>query len=386
MKRIVLIVLDSVGIGETPDANLYGDIGADTLGKLYKNIPNFKLPTLEKLGLKNISGTSFYSPHENNIAAFGKMYESSKGKDTTTGHWEMVGLQIDNPFPTFPNGFDKNILDEFTKKTGYEVLCNAPYSGTQVIADFGEEHMKTKKLIVYTSADSVLQIAAHEDIIGIDELYRVCDIAREITIKYNIGRVIARPFLGTNKDDFYRTTNRKDYALEPFDKIVLEALQENNINVYAVGKIEDIFLGKGIHDAVHTKSNLNGIDETLKYINQVEKGLIFTNLVDFDMLYGHRNDAEGYANALIEFDNHLPEIIDCLNDDDLLIITADHGCDPSDVSTDHTREYVPLLVYNKNINPVDLGIRMTFSDLASTIADFFDVKYICNGTSFKNEI
>ena len=385
-KRVILIVLDSVGIGEMPDAAKYGDAGSNTLKHIYENIPNFSLPHLEKLGLGSAQGVDFIPKADKPAGAYGKMAEKSPGKDTSTGHWEMGGIILDQPFRTFPNGFDAEIIEKFTKETGYGILCNKPISGTEVIRQLGEEHMKTKKLIVYTSADSVFQIAAHEEIVPLAELYEICGKARKILDPYYVSRVIARPFVGSCAEDFTRTPNRRDFAMKPFEETILDRLKAAGYEVAGVGKIEDIFAGVGLTRAVHTASNMDGVDKTLEYMKEVDEGLIFTNLVDFDMLYGHRNNVAGYGEALKEFDCRLPEIISALREDDLLLITADHGCDPCTASTDHSREFVPLLAYGKGMTPRDLGIRETFADLAATIADYFGLSPMKNGKSFYPEI
>ena len=386
-KRAIIIVLDSVGIGELPDADKYGDKGANTIGNLYKNIPGFSLPNMEKMGLGNISGIDYIPKSISPTASFAKMAEASHGKDTTTGHWEIAGLRLDKPFSVFPNGFPNEIIDKFKEITGYDVLCNKPYSGTEVIKDYGIEHMTTKRLIVYTSADSVFQIAAHEEVVPLEELYDICRKARKMLDPYFVGRVIARPFVGNTPQDFKRTPNRRDFSLEPFSPTLLDNVKAEGLEVAAVGKIEDIYAAKGITQSVHTVSNADGINKTIDYLKTVKSGLIFTNLVDFDMLYGHRNDANGYANALIEFDNRLPEILSLIGENDLLFITADHGCDPFFTeSTDHSREYVPLLVYSPSAKCTDLGIRNTFSDLGATAAEFLNAAKCQHGKSFLNEI
>jgi phosphopentomutase len=347
VKRIILIILDSVGIGELPDSEQYGDKGSDTLGSIYKNVKNFSLKNMENLGLRSIRDTSIFSSEIIPHATYGKMNEVSKGKDTTTGHWEIAGIHLNKPFPVYPDGFPENIIKEFENKTGRKILGNIVASGTEIIKRLGLEHVKTGYPIVYTSADSVFQIAAHEDIIPVKELYKMCETARAIlTGENSVGRVIARPFTG-NEGKYVRTTRRHDYSLSPTGKTVLDYLKENSYKVKGVGKIIDIFNNKGITDSVHTESNIDGIQKTLKYMDEDFEGLVFSNLVDFDMKYGHRNDIEGYASALKEFDDNLPIIKNKLKKDDILIITADHGCDPSTESTDHSREYVPLLVYRK---------------------------------------
>ena len=381
MKRVFLIVLDSLGIGEMPDAAAFGDKDCNTLKRISAS-PEFCIDNLFKMGLGNIDGVNFLKKAELPSAAFARMTELSAGKDTTIGHWEIAGVVSDSPMPTYPDGFPSEILDEFSKKTGRGVLCNKPYSGTKVIADYGEEHIKTGDLIVYTSADSVFQIAAHEDIVPPETLYEYCRMAREILVgDHAVGRVIARPFVG-NYPDFTRTSNRHDFSVEPPKETLLDAIKSANKTVYAVGKIFDIFAGKGVTEKAFTTSNLDGIEKTLKALDTDFDGLCFVNLVDFDMLYGHRQDINGYAKALTEFDRYLPEITTKMRDDDILVITADHGCDPGDNSTDHTREYTPLIVYGKSVKPINLGTRKTFADIAATVADYLDVDFKCDGESF----
>ena len=381
MKRVFLIVLDSLGVGEMPDAAAFGDKDCNTLKRISAS-PEFCIDNLFKMGLGNIDGVNFLKKAELPSAAFARMTELSAGKDTTIGHWEIAGVVSDSPMPTYPDGFPSEILDEFSKKTGRGVLCNKPYSGTKVIADYGEEHIKTGDLIVYTSADSVFQIAAHEDIVPPEMLYEYCRIAREILVgDHAVGRVIARPFVG-NYPDFTRTSNRHDFSVEPPKETLLDAIKSANKTVYAVGKIFDIFAGKGVTQKVFTTSNLDGIEKTLKALDTDFDGLCFINLVDFDMLYGHRQDINGYAKALTEFDRYLPEITSKMRDGDILVITADHGCDPGDNSTDHTREYTPLIVYGKSVKPINLGTRKTFADIAATVADYLDVDFKCDGESF----
>ena len=385
MKRVFLIVLDSLGVGEMPDAAAFGDKDCNTLKRISAS-PEFCIDNLIKMGLGNIDGVNFLKKAELPSAAFARMTERSAGKDTTIGHWEIAGVVSDSPMPTYPDGFPSEILDEFSKKTGRGVLCNKPYSGTKVIADYGEEHIKTGDLIVYTSADSVFQIAAHEDIVPPEMLYEYCRIAREILVgDHAVGRVIARPFVG-NYPDFTRTSNRHDFSVEPPKETLLDAIKSANKTVYAVGKIFDIFAGKGVTQKAFTTSNLDGIEKTLKALDTDFNGLCFINLVDFDMLYGHRQDINGYAKALTEFDRYLPEITSKMRDDDILVITADHGCDPGDNSTDHTREYTPLIVYGKSVKPINLGTRKTFADIAATVADYLDVDFKCDGESFLNII
>ncbi len=385
IKRVFLIVLDSFGIGALPDACDFGDEGANTLGSIAKS-PYFKADNMVRLGLGCIEGTRILGCNSP-LGAYGRSAELSRGKDTTVGHWEIAGVISSEPLPTYPNGFDAEIIDEFERLTGRGVLCNKPYSGTQVIHDYGKEHLETGKLIVYTSADSVFQIASHEELVSISELYRYCVIARKmLTGKNGVGRVIARPFVG-EYPNFKRTSNRHDFSLEPPQKTILDAISEAGKRVISIGKIYDIFAGRGIDESYHTKSNTDGISKTLEIINECDfEGLCFTNLVDFDMLYGHRNDIDGYAKAIAEFDNALPQIMSSLNDEDVLIITADHGCDPGDISTDHTREYIPILVYGKEILPKDLGTRQAYADIGKTICELLGVEYDGAGKSFKNDI
>ncbi len=376
INRVVIIVLDSVGIGELPDAAEYGDQGSNTLVNTAKAVGGLHLPELAKLGLGSITEIPGVPPAENPLAAYGKMAEKSPGKDTTTGHWELAGIILDKPFPVFPNGFPAEFIAEYQKRIGREVLGNKAASGTQIIEELGAEHMRTQKPIVYTSADSVFQVAAHEEVIPLDELYRICAAAREmLSGDLAVGRVIARPFVG-RPGSFKRTANRHDYSLPPTKTTVLDVLTANQIPVMAVGKISDIFAGRGITEAVRTKDNMDGVDKTLNFLRKDNCGLIFTNLVEYDQAYGHRNNPQGYAQALTDFDNRLPEIIDALKDTDLLIITADHGCDPTTASTDHSREYVPLLVYGNAVKGgTNLGVRSTFADVAATLADVFKVEF-----------
>lgn len=387
INNITLIVLDSVGIGELPDAYKYGDEGSNTLSNILKSTKDVKLPNLNKLGLGLIEGVEGLEYVDNVIGSYGRLAESSAGKDTTTGHWEIGGIILKEPFPTFPNGFPKELIMNFESLIGTKILGNKVASGTVIIDELGQEHINTGYPIVYTSADSVFQIAAHEDIIPIHRLYEICEIARGILKdEYAVGRVIARPFKG-EVGAFSRTSNRKDFSLNPVEKTMLDIIKEAGFEVMAVGKIEDIFNGQGITKSVHTEDNMDGVDKTLKYIMEHNKGLIFTNLVDFDMKYGHRNDIEGYAKALEEFDNRLPEIIDNLKEDEILIITADHGCDPTTVSTDHSREYVPILVYGNKIKKgINIGTRKTFADIGATILELLGLEGLKNGESFANII
>jgi phosphopentomutase len=383
-RRVIWIVLDSVGIGEMPDADAYGDKGSDTLGNIARQRA-LKLPNLCQLGLANIKPLTGLAPVDAPIGAFGKATLASPGKDTTTGHWEMVGIHLEKPFPLFPHGFPPEVMDEFERRTGRSSLGNKAASGTEIIAELGEEHMRTGSPIVYTSADSVFQIAAHEEVIPLFELYKMCEAAREILRgKFEVGRVIARPFIG-EPGHFTRTPNRHDYAVPPPKGMLLDQLAAHGVEVSSVGKIFDVFLGRGIGDSEKTKSNADGMAKTLEAMETVESGLIFVNLVDFDQLYGHRNDVEGYARALEEVDAWLPLFESKLRDDDLAILTADHGCDPTTPSTDHSREYVPVLTYGKRARAVPLGVRATLSDLGQTVAENFGVK-IVKGESFLQQL
>ncbi|HSQ88431.1 phosphopentomutase [Romboutsia sp.] len=388
MSRVIWVIIDSVGIGALPDSKKFGDEGVNTLGNIVKVHNDIKIPNLLNLGIGNIDGVNFIEGINNPIGTFGKCSEVSQGKDTTTGHWEMTGVLVETPFKTFENGFPKEIIDEFEKKTGRKVVGNKPASGTAILDEYGEHQMKTGDVIVYTSADSVFQIAAHEEIIPLDELYKMCEIAREIMMGDNaVARVIARPYVGEGTGTFTRTSNRRDYSLNPFEPTVLDNIKEAGLDVIGVGKIEDIFNGQGITEAIHTKDNMDGVDETINYIKKDNKGLIFTNLVDFDSKYGHRRDTKGYKEALEEFDARIPEIIDAMNDDDILIINADHGNDPTYKGTDHTREYIPLLVYGKTIKEgLNLGIRNSFADIGATVAEILNIEAPKNGQSFKKDI
>lgn len=388
MKRAILVVLDSVGVGELQDAKSYGDEGSHTLDHVYKACNGLEIKELEKLGLGNIEGVNEPKKCSKAVGAYGRCKEASKGKDTVTGHWEIAGVILEKPLNTYPEGFSEEIIEEFKKRANVKgILGNVVASGTQIIEELGEEHVKTGYPIIYTSADSVFQIAAHEDVISVEKLYEMCQVARDMLVdKWAVGRVIARPFIG-EAPNFKRTSNRRDYSLDPFNKTMLEYLKENNLEVAAVGKIEDIYNRKGITSAVHTKNNMDGVDKTLEYMDTVKEGLIFTNLVDFDMLYGHRNDPKGYGKALEDFDNRLQEIYSKMTDEDIFIITADHGCDPTTSSTDHSREHIPVLVYGKNVKPgVNIGTRERFSDIGKTILDFFNVKNELVGDSFFNKI
>lgn len=385
MKRVFLIVLDSFGIGEAPDADRFGDVGANTLRSCF-NTGILNLKNMISLGLSSIAGNEYLAANDEVVGAYAKLTERSMGKDTTTGHWELAGLISDKPMPTYPSGFPSDVISQVEKLTGRKVICNKPYSGTDVIRDYGSEHIETGNLIVYTSADSVFQIAAHEDVVPVEELYRYCKIAREILTEDNaVGRVIARPFTGKS-GSFVRTPNRRDFSLEPPKRTMLNAISESGRSVISVGKIYDIFCGSGITQYHLTHSNEEGMSVTSKIVETDFEGLCFVNLVDFDMVYGHRNNAVGYAKALNEFDKWLGSFMLLLHSDDILMITADHGCDPGDVSTDHTREYVPLLMYGKNVKPTDLGLLGTFSDVAASVCDYLGVEYVCEGKSFINDI
>ena len=382
--RVFLIVLDSVGIGEAPDAKHFGDEGADTLGHIAEAVNGLNMPNMASLGLGNIRDIKGIEKACPPLAHFTKMQEASNGKDTMTGHWELMGLHITQPFRTFPDGFDDALIRELEQKTGRTIIGNKPASGTKIIAELGEQHMETGALIVYTSADSVLQIAAHEEIVPLDELYRICEIARELTKRkeYMVGRVIARPFIG-KPGRFERTSNRHDYALKPFGRTVLDELKERQYDVIALGKITDIFDGEGITQSIRTTSNDDGMDSLIRTMDADFNGLCFLNLVDFDAKYGHRRDPIGYAKALEAFDERLLDVLERLHDDDLLIITADHGNDPVHRGTDHTREFVPLIVYFRSIDEGKrLEVRKTFADVGATIADNFKAALPKHGTSF----
>lgn len=387
-RKVVLVVLDSVGIGELPDAELYGDKGSNTLGNIAKHVKGFSIPNLEALGIGSIEGVENLIKCENPEGVYGRCSELSKGKDTITGHWEMAGVILGAPLQTYPNGFPREIMDEFEAKIGRKTLGNVVASGTAIIEELGEEHIRTGYPIIYTSADSVFQIAANEDVIPLEELYNMCKIAREMLVGDKmVGRVIARPFKGMKKGEFVRTANRHDYALEPFNKTALEYVSEAGLPMAAVGKIKDIFTGKGVTESVSIKDNMDGVDKTLQMMKSHSNGFIFTNLVDFDMKFGHRNDVEGYAKALEEFDDRLPEIKEALGDNDVLIITADHGCDPTTEGTDHSREYVPVLVYGRNLKEdINLGTRNGFCDIGKTVLDLLDIENDLVGKSFKDLI
>ncbi|MBI5554718.1 MAG: phosphopentomutase [Elusimicrobia bacterium] len=388
-QRVILVILDSVGIGELPDANLYQDQGSNTLGNLAKSLGGLRLPVLERLGLGKLVDLGHNAP-DTIIGCYGKMAETSPGKDTTTGHWELAGLILKKPFPAYPHGFPLEIITAFEEIIGAKIIGNIPASGTEIIKQLGAEHIRTGSPIVYTSADSVFQIACHEQKYGLQKLYKICRQARELlTGEHAVGRVIARPFSGGTPADFHRTANRQDYSLPPPQPTLLDRLKQENLFTIGIGKIEDIFAGQGLTESLHTRNNAAGLEATIRMMQSASGkiGLIFVNLVDFDMLYGHRNDVSGYAQALGEADQGLAEIMQQMLDEDLLIITADHGCDPTTASTDHSREYVPLLVYGKKLkSAIDLGVRATFADVGQTIAAYCQIGPLANGTSFLKEI
>lgn len=384
-KRVIMMVMDSFGIGEEPDADKFGDLGTNTLRSCLTS-KYFKADNLKKMGFFNIDGVkelNYTEEEANPTAVYGRMQEASMGKDTTIGHWEIAGVISPEPLPTFPDGFPQETLDEFERLTGRGVLCNKPYSGTTVINEYGDEHVETGKWIVYTSADSVFQIAAHEEVVPLEELYEACRTARKILKgKTGVGRVIARPFVGKGNGNYTRTSNRHDFSLEPPKETMLDNIISADKKVLAVGKIKDIFAGIGISEYVYTTGNEDGINKTLEYMDRDDASIIFTNLVDYDMLYGHRRDIDGYAKAVAYFDERLPEIISKMKDDDVLMITADHGCDPGYTkTTDHTREYVPFIMYGKNITPKNLGTRKTFADMGATVLDYLEVPSTIAGDS-----
>ncbi len=386
VKRVFLIVLDSVGIGEAPDAAAYGDEGSNTLRACWDS-GGLHIPNLQKLGIFNIDGVGCGEAVDSPKGAFGRMREASAGKDTTIGHWEIAGMISPKPLPVYPDGFPREIIEAFQEKTGRGVLCNKPYSGTQVILDFGREHVRTGDLIVYTSADSVFQIASHEEVVPVEKLYEYCQAARDLlTGEHGVGRVIARPFTG-EYPDYRRTSNRHDFSLQPPRDTFLDRLQAAGLDTIGVGKIYDIFAGKGISSTQRTVSNDDGMDKTIAHAKEDFHGVCFVNLVDFDMVYGHRNNVPGYTEALNQADRRLGELLPLLGDEDVLMITADHGCDPSTPSTDHSREYTPLLVYGKRIRAgVNLGTRPTFSDIGETAAALLGVHAGCDGTSLADRI
>lgn len=385
-RRVFLVVLDSVGIGALPDADLYGDVGSNTLAAAAKS-NEFSMPNMERLGLFDIEGVKdLKKGSEAPQGAFGRLMEASKGKDTTIGHWEIAGIISESPLPTFPAGFPQDLILKFSERTGRRVLCNKPYSGTDVIRDFGKEHMETGALIVYTSADSVFQIAAHESVVPVEELYRYCEIARELCVgAYGVGRVIARPFEG--EYPFTRTSRRHDYSLVPPERTMLNILADNGYDVIGVGKINDIFAGSGLTEFVRSSGNEEGIEQMISCGDRDFNGLCFVNLVDFDSKYGHRNDADGYAKALSYFDAQLPRLLDKLREDDLLLITADHGCDPATPSTDHSREYVPLVAVGTSVVPgTNIGTRETFADTGATVLDWFGIFGGIKGSSYREKL
>lgn len=384
MNNFLVIILDGVGIGELPDAEKYGDVGSNTLGNIAKYMGGLELPNLKKMGLGNIRKMHGFGSTSTPMASFGKMTEVSNGKDSTSGHWEIGGVVVDFVFPTYPDGFPEDVMDDFlilNKLDGF--LANKPASGTKIIDELGDEHMQTGHPIVYTSGDSVFQIAAHEDIIPIEKLYEICKITREqICIdEHRVGRIIARPFIGS-PGNFERTTNRKDFSINPPSDTILDVLMLNNINTVGIGKINDLFNYRGINTQVKTRSNLEGINSIISHLKSEENSFVFANLVDFDVYFGHRNDPDGFHEALVEFDVNLPDILSEMDETDRLIITADHGNDPTSESTDHSREYVPLVYYSPNAEGENLGTRSSFSDVAKTIADYFEVENDLNGISF----
>ena len=386
MKRIFLIVLDSFGVGALPDSEAFGDVGVNTLAACATS-SQLQIPTMIAAGLGLIDGVSCLPKPAAPTGAYGRLAEASMGKDTTIGHWEIAGVVSPKPMPTYPNGFPEEVLAPFRAATGRGILCNQPISGTKAIELYGDEHVRTGDLIVYTSADSVFQIAAHEEVVPLEELYRDCRIARQqLQGKHGVGRVIARPFVGTS-GNYRRTSNRHDFSLEPPSETMLDAIQKAGLASIAVGKIFDIFAGRGMTEHVYNASNADGLDHAMDYSKEDFHGLCFVNLVDFDMLYGHRRDIDGYAKALTEFDRWLPSFLEQLGDEDLVMITADHGCDPAYLATtDHTREYVPLLVLGKAVKPVNLGTRKTFADIAATVTALLGVPYETPGISFASEI
>lgn len=387
-NRIFLVVMDSVGIGEAPDAEKFNDKGSHTLGHIAEKMNGLNMPNMGKLGLSNIEKIAGVELAEQPLAYYTKMQEASNGKDTMTGHWEIMGLNIETPFRVFPDGFPAELLNEIEEKSGRKIIGNKPASGTEILDELGKEHLETGALIVYTSADSVLQIAAHEEVVPLEELYRICELARELTLdeKYMVGRIIARPFLG-EPDNFKRTANRHDYALKPFDRTVMNELKDHQLDSIAIGKISDIYDGEGVTKSLRTVSNMDGMDKLIETLHMDFTGLSFLNLVDFDALYGHRRDPIGYGKALEEYDERLTEVLELMKEDDLLIITADHGNDPVHHGTDHTREFVPLLVYGKKLTEAkELPLRQTFADIGATVAENFNVPMPKHGHSFLKEL
>ena len=389
-KRIFTIVLDSLGVGAMPDSEQYGDIGVDTLGHIGESVDSLQIPNLQKLGLGNLHPIKHVSPVEHPIGFYGKLREKSVSKDTMTGHWEMMGLYVTKPFKTFTDtGFPKELIDELEKRCGKKVIGNKSASGTDILEELAEEEIKNGSMIVYTSADSVLQICGNEETFDLNNLYRCCEIARELCMheEWMVGRVIARPYVGRKKGEFKRTSNRHDYAVKPFGKTVLNALQEQGLDVISVGKINDIFSGEGITASCKSKSSVHGMEQTIEIAGSDFEGLCYVNLVDFDSVYGHRNDIDGYAKAATTFDKQLKTFLSGMKEEDILMITADHGCDPGFKGTDHSREYVPFLAYGSDIKEnVNLGTRTSFADIAATIQDIFGVEQITAGKSFKSEI
>lgn len=384
MKRAIVIIIDGVGIGALPDAAAYGDQNSNTIGNIAEAQAGLHLPNLQKLGMAKIAPIKGLDSEVQAIGNFGKLAERSPGKDSTTGHWELAGLVLDKPFPTYPDGFSQELLKEFTRRTGFEVLGNIAASGTEILKMLGEEHLRSGKLIVYTSADSVFQIAAHSEVVPLQKLYEICTIAREMLVgEHAIARVIARPFEGNDKESFVRTKYRKDFSLEPFDQTLHLNLKEQNWPTVGIGKISDLYALAGIQKSVYTKTNEEGMQVILEELELTKSGLIMANLVDFDMLYGHRNDVKGFATALESFDAWLPDLLERLSGEDILLITADHGIDPTTAGTDHSREFVPLLVYGPELKQdQNIGTRDTFADLQATLAEYFEIKSTGNGTSF----
>ncbi|MEF9933768.1 MAG: phosphopentomutase [Clostridium sp.] len=387
MNRVIIMVLDSVGIGSLPDAHVYGDEMCNTVGHISKLLNGLSIPNLVSLGFGNIDGIEGVNSTTSPKGNFGRLMEKSNGKDTTTGHFEIAGVIVEENFPTYPNGFDKEIIEEFESLTGRRVIGNIVASGTDIIRDLGQKHVETGDLIVYTSADSVFQIAAHEDVVPLEELYKICNIARGILRgKHNVSRVIARPFIG-EEGSFKRTPNRRDFSVKPPRKTMLDYISDESLDVIGIGKISDIYAGCGITKSYHAKSNKENVQKTIELINEKSTGLIFSNLVDFDMLYGHRNDPEGYKAALEEFDVMLKDVLDSMKVEDILILTADHGCDPTTKGTDHTREYTPLLVYGSSIKGgVNIGTRDSFADIGKTVLDILNINNDIDGNSFKDKI
>jgi phosphopentomutase len=386
-RRAVVVVCDGLGVGEAPDAAAFGDVGSDTLGHVLAS-REVRIPHLRALGLGNLPPSFTGARNPRPDGAWGKMAEKSAGKDTTTGHWEMAGLVTKTPFRTYPNGFPKEVVATFEERIGRKVLGNKAASGTEILKELGEEHVRTGRPILYTSGDSVFQVAAHEEVIPLDELYRMCRVGYEVAcLGYGVCRVIARPFVGRTSADFKRTPNRRDFPVPPHGETLLDRMAAARLPVFGVGKIEDIFTGRGVSAAVHTRSDADGVDQTLKAMRDLDRGLVFTNLVDFDSLYGHRNDVPGYAANLEALDARIPDILGVLGEDDVFMLTADHGCDPSDVSTDHTREHVPLLVRGPRVKPGGaLGVRSSFADLGATLAENFGVGSLGTGRSFLGEL